>query len=217
MSKLSMLRKAAGLTTKEEETKEDQPVTENLKNSVEEAPKEEIPVEEVPVVNSEETPVNGTPVVETPENETPTEETPVVEAQDEIKPEFKELTEETLQDENTTDTKEENTDDPKPKRRSKRSSARDSKDSPDEPKDDPKKEGDQETTEAPKRGRKKGVRRDRVIVMLDKETIEVLDSFSISRSGTARAVILASQDFLAGLEGEITEDELVAKIKEKLA
>jgi len=67
-----------------------------------------------------------------------------------------------------------------------------------------------------KRGRKKGIRRDRVIVMLDKETIEVLDSFAISRSGTARAVILASQDFLVNLEGEFKEDELIAMIKGKL-
>ena len=52
--------------------------------------------------------------------------------------------------------------------------------------------------------------------MLDKETIEVLDSFAISRSGTARAVILASQDFLVNLEGEFKEDELIAMIKGKL-
>ena len=194
MSKLSMLRKAAGLTTKEEETKEDQPVIEI----------EENPVEEIPVVNSEETPVNGTPVVET---------------QGETTLESKEPSEETSQDQGTPDeneSKEEDEDDPKPKRRSRRSSARDSKDSQDGSEDDAKKEEDQEAAE-PKRGRKKGVRRDRVIVMLDKETIEILDSFSISRSGTARAVILACQDFLVNLEEEVAEDELVSKIKEKLA
>ncbi len=52
--------------------------------------------------------------------------------------------------------------------------------------------------------------------MLDRETIEVLDSFAISRSGSARAVILGCQEFLVNLEGEVKEDELVAKIKEKL-
>ncbi len=72
-------------------------------------------------------------------------------------------------------------------------------------------------TEEPQRGRKKGTRRDRVIVMLDCATIEVLDSFAISRSGTARAVILGCQDFLMNIEGEISEDELMSKIKEKLA
>ena len=72
-------------------------------------------------------------------------------------------------------------------------------------------------TEEPKRGRKKGTRRDRVIVMLSRETIEILDSFAISRSGTARSVILGCQDFLVNLEGEISEDELTSKIKEKLA
>ena len=71
-------------------------------------------------------------------------------------------------------------------------------------------------TDEPKRGRKKGTRRDRIIVMLDRETIEVLDSFAISRSGTARAVILGCQNFLSRIEGEISEDELTNKIKEKL-
>ena len=69
-----------------------------------------------------------------------------------------------------------------------------------------------------KRGRKAtGQRKDRVIVMLDKDVIEVLDSFSISRSGTARAVILGCQEFMVNLEGEVKEDELVEKIKEKLS
>ena len=82
-------------------------------------------------------------------------------------------------------------------------------------KDDPeKKEG--EKSDEKKRGRKKGIRRDRVIVMLDKETIEILDSFSISRSGAARAIILGSHNFLSNLEGEFKEDALIQKIKEKL-
>lgn len=86
------------------------------------------------------------------------------------------------------------------------------------PQDDPENDSDEESqeTEEPKRGRKKGTRRDRVIVMLDRETIEILDSFAISRSGTARAVILGCQEFLVHLEGEISEDELTNKIKEKL-
>ena len=71
-------------------------------------------------------------------------------------------------------------------------------------------------TEEPKRGRKKGTRRDRVIVMLDRESIEVLDSFAIPRSAAARSVILGCQDFLSSIEGEVTEDDLIAKIKEKL-
>jgi hypothetical protein len=71
-------------------------------------------------------------------------------------------------------------------------------------------------TEEPKRGRKKGIRRDRVIVMLDKETIEILDSFAIPRSAAARSVILGCQEFLINLEGEVSEDELTNKIKEKL-
>ena len=210
MSKLSMLRKAAGLGAKEEETKDDQPVTEIQETPVEEVHEEVTPVEEIPVVNSEETPVNGTPVVETQPSEVhdgngsdsqePNEETPENEG---------------APDENESKDGEQDAEKPKPKRRSKRSSARDSNDSQDAPEDNPKKEKDQEDTE-PKRGRK-GVRRDRVIVMLDKETIEILDSFSISRSGTARAVILATQDFLANIEGDIKEDELVSKIKDKLS
>ena len=71
-------------------------------------------------------------------------------------------------------------------------------------------------TEEPKHGRKKGTRRDRVIVMLDRETIEVLDSFAIPRSAAARSVILGCQDFLVNLEGEVSEDELMNRIKEKL-
>jgi hypothetical protein len=71
-------------------------------------------------------------------------------------------------------------------------------------------------TEEPKRGRKKGTRRDRVIVMLDRETIEVLDSFAISRSGIARAVVLGCQEFLVNIEGEVSEEELVTKIKDRL-
>ena len=71
-------------------------------------------------------------------------------------------------------------------------------------------------TEEPKRGRKKGIRRDRVIVMLDKETIEILDSFAIPRSAAARSVLLGCQEFLVNLEGEVSEGELTNKIKGKL-
>ena len=82
-------------------------------------------------------------------------------------------------------------------------------------KDDTKKEEDPKSDEK-KPGRKRGIRKDRVIVMLDKEVIEILDSFAFSRSGVARAVILGCQEFLVNFEGEVKEDELIQMVRERL-
>jgi len=197
MSKLSKFKKTTGLVSKEEEAKEDPPVTETLEDLVEKTP---------PVYSEEKSP-EGTPTEETPESETPTEETP-----EKTKRESQEPNEEKPpSEEDSTDTPEKEAGGSKNKSKPKRSRSKDSQNDPkEEPKEEPK-------TDAPKRGRKPTGRKDRVIVMLDKDLIGILDSFSISRSSVARAVIRASRVLLISFEGEITEDELVNRIKASLS
>jgi hypothetical protein len=89
-----------------------------------------------------------------------------------------------------------------------------------EPKtDDNTKEPDSQTPEK-KRGRKKSDDpvKDRVIVMVSKDpTITLLDSFNISRSAVARAVLMGTRGFLEELEKNSTEQEIIEAIEKKLA
>ena len=182
MSKLSMLKKATGLGSKEEEKKKEEPISQDTSA-----------VDQKPSADAKES---------TPPNK---EEKDSAEKKSEIpqtdpKTDEKSNTKEPTKEEPKNDSAEKSTPTNSP---------------PSDAKNDTeKKEG--EKPDEQKRGRKKGVRRDRVIVMLDKETIEILDSFSISRSGAARAIILGSHNFLSNLEGEFKEDALIQKIKEKL-
>ena len=103
----------------------------------------------------------------------------------------------------------------------------DQKSTESESKEEPKVEGgksdgdEPKVEEAPKRGRKKGSVpiKDRVIVMVEREPmVSLLDSFtSLSRSATARAVMVACQSFLETADKNITEAELVESLKSKLA
>ena len=79
---------------------------------------------------------------------------------------------------------------------------------------------DSKVEEAPKRGRKKSDQpvKDRVIVMIPRDPmITLIDSFSVSRSATARAILTGSMKFIESLDRESSEEEIVQAIEKKLS
>ncbi len=194
MSKLSALKKAIGSGGKEEE-KQGEPVSQSQSAANEKTtdPKETTPPQKDQDSGNQDSKESTVPQK--------TEESKMEEPKKEEKPESKEPKKEATHKKGSKNDEAEKSTPATPPQS-------DSKDDTEE------KEGEEPDEKKP--GRKKGIRRDRVIVMLDKETIEVLDSFPISRSGVARAVILACQEFLVNIEGDIKEDELIAMVEGKL-
>jgi hypothetical protein len=83
----------------------------------------------------------------------------------------------------------------------------------------PETSADEPTSEAPtpKKTKLPVSQKTRCIIMLDGDTVEILGSFKLPRSSVGRAVIAGCQEFLATIEGELTEDQLKAKLIEKLS
>lgn len=78
---------------------------------------------------------------------------------------------------------------------------------------------DTPTTEAKasKRGKRTGTPKTRIIVMVEGDVAEIVSTFKLSNSAVCRAVVSGARDYLASLEGELTEVDLTAKIRALLS
>lgn len=65
--------------------------------------------------------------------------------------------------------------------------------------------------------RSKGVPKTRIIVMVDRDTAEIISSFKLSHSAVVRAVAEGARNYLSNITGEITEADLTAQITAKLS